>query len=54
MITSTGTVASQHLETGSGPTSNQKIKGTNIRKIIFVVGYRVCNLDKDTQIQEDR
>jgi hypothetical protein len=47
MIASTGTTAAHHLETGTDPTGMgryfyQKITGINGRKIMFIVGYRVC------------
>jgi hypothetical protein len=47
MISSTGTIASQHLETGNdasgmGRFSHHKITGANGHKIIFIAAYWVC------------
>jgi hypothetical protein len=47
MIAATGTIAARHLESGTDPTgmgrySFQKITGTNGKKILFIVSYRVC------------
>jgi hypothetical protein len=47
MISSTGTIASGHLETGNdasgmGRYSHHKITGANGHKILFIAAYQVC------------